>query len=121
LSLTPEQIARVRAIQNQTGTHGPRFGPPGWGGGEGRKAALEKILGELTPAQRREWDDLVGRDVPLRAFRPAAASGAGRPRATRRAAAESERRRGSRKRRKDAKGKTGKQERKEGQEVDVSC
>jgi serine/threonine protein kinase len=71
LSLTPAQVAKVRAIQNQTGTHGPRFGPPGWGSDDGRsKAALQKILAQLTPEQRARWDELVGEPFTFKPFGP---------------------------------------------------
>jgi hypothetical protein len=59
LALTAGQKVRVRAIQSETGSHGPRFGPPGFPD-DSRKKALDKILDELTPSQRQKWDELVG-------------------------------------------------------------
>ncbi|HKB02099.1 MAG TPA: serine/threonine-protein kinase [Gemmataceae bacterium] len=87
LGLTPEQQNRIRAVEADVflfRVEGPRFGPPPRGGpppgpppglppdkfgrhpDDLRRAAIDRILGELTEDQRARWRELVGKPFAWR-------------------------------------------------------
>jgi hypothetical protein len=66
LRLSADQRNRIRAILDEAGPSATKFGPHGgprnWAEWltEAERRALERILGVLSPEQRRKWDELTG-------------------------------------------------------------
>jgi serine/threonine protein kinase len=67
LQLTSEQKKQMRAIQDQAGPAATKFGPRGSdlrkhpeASDTAERRTQEKILGLLTPEQRRKWNELTG-------------------------------------------------------------